>query len=111
MGQSTSNLVIPRMKTFLLAFFCVCGVINASYISNDVCKTEYSTICEDVEKPHVEHKTERKRDTVYSQQCRNEQKPVTTTEFKSECRTEYDEVCSSTPRTECSAVRKTVLHE
>merc|ERR1712142_407692 len=51
---SPSNLVIYRMKIFLLALFG--GVINASYISNDGCKTEYSTICEDVDKPHVEQK-------------------------------------------------------
>jgi len=55
------------MKIFLVAV--VLGFANGSYINNDVCKTEYNTVCEEVEKPHVEHKTECICDTVYSQQC------------------------------------------
>merc|ERR1712042_327477 len=91
MGKSTWK-TDRRMKLFLLALSL--GVLHATYISNDVCKTEYSTVCEDVEKPHIEHKTERKCDTILNQQCRNEQKPVTSTEYKTECR----------------AVQKTVPH-
>merc|ERR1719381_445067 len=96
------------MRIFFVVVFL--GIVTGSYINNDVCKTEYNTVCEDVEKPHIEHKTERIRDTVYNQQCRTEQKPVTTTEYKNECRTEYDEVCSSNPRTECNAVQRSVPH-
>merc|ERR1711915_508632 len=80
------------MKVYLLAV--IVGFASGSYINNDVCKTEYNTVCEEVEKPHVEHKTERKCDTVYNQ----------------ECRTEYDEVCSSNPRIECNAVQRSVPH-
>merc|ERR1712098_440469 len=105
MGQSSVSLISLKMKLLLLVISI--GAFHASYIGNDVCKTEYSEICEEVEKPHVELKTERKCNTIFNQQCRNEQKPVVSTEFKSECRTQYDEVCSSTPRTECSAVQMT----
>ena len=48
----------------LCSLVVILGTVTGSYINNDVCKTEYNTVCEEVEKPHVEHKTERKCDTV-----------------------------------------------
>ena len=53
-SQSTVRLVSLRMLLLLLVVSL--GVLHASYITNDGCMTEYSEICEEVEKPHVELK-------------------------------------------------------
>jgi len=110
-SHSTQHLSYHGYEEILSVCALLCFTVNsASYFNHKAsepeCTVTPKTECKTVNKPHVEHKTEKTCGREYSRECRVEELEVVDSVYKTECKEVPDKRCKTVYTNECEAKLK-----